>query len=194
MRINLRNTLYEIGLSTALCLIGVCMLPAAFQHIGTLCKVGIAAFCNASHAAAKLLHARQLSFAHFGTARRTRSGARCADAAASTGCLRGRRRRIEMRLGTLGTPCQFFCRIFFFCRGKLLLYVRLLHQHISTVLQFQLIMYTLLRFSKRVIYNSDLTYQIFVLESIRDSLGTWNLAKTTTPTNFFAVIYHCSFF
>ena len=142
MRINLRNTLYQIGLSsTALCLIGVCMLPAAFQHIGTLCKVGIAAFCNASHAAAKLLHARQLSFAHFGTAdassgatRRTPSGARCADAAASTGCLRGRRRRIEMRLGTLGTPCQFFCRIFFFCRGKqeLLLYVSC----ISTLAQF----------------------------------------------------------
>ena len=39
-------------------------LPA----IGTLCKVGIAAFCNASHAAAKLPHARQLSFAHFAAA------------------------------------------------------------------------------------------------------------------------------
>ena len=160
MRINLRNTLYQIGLSTALCLIGVCMLPAAFQHIGTLCKVGIAAFCNASHAAAKLLHARQLSFAHFGTAvasssgttRRTPSGARCADAAASTGCLRGRRRRIEMRLGTLGTPCQFFCRIFFFLqREARAAAVCLLHQHISTVLQFQLLMYSLSFFSRRVV-------------------------------------------
>ena len=44
MRINLRNTLYQIGLSTALCLIGVCMLPSS---ISALCaKLGSQLFAT----------------------------------------------------------------------------------------------------------------------------------------------------
>ena len=147
MQINLRNTLYQIGLSsTALCLIGVCMLPAAFQHIGTLCKVGIAAFCNASHAAAKLLHARQLSFAHFGTAdassgatRRTQSGARCADAAAPLqGACVAADAALKCDLELLVHPVNFSAESFFFAEGSksccCCMSLALAHQHSFAVL------------------------------------------------------------
>ena len=156
MRINLRNTLYEIGLSTALCLIGVCMLPAAFQHIGTLCKVGIAAFCNASHAAAKLLHARQLSFAHFGTAvasssgatRRTPSGARCALMLLPLqGACVAADAALKCDLELLVHPVNFSAESFFLQRevAAVCMSLALAHQHSFAVLASNI------TFSKRVI-------------------------------------------